>query len=68
MKIRECRKKLGLSAEKLSKIIGANTCSIYKWEQGKTKPRNPDKIYQRLNALIELFEKLKQDADFLLKG
>ncbi len=68
MNIRESRKRLGLSASKLSKIIGTNTCSVYKWEQGKTSPRNKEKIFSRINALIELFDNLEKNCDFLLKG
>jgi DNA-binding transcriptional regulator YiaG len=33
------RKKLGLSANELGALVGVTGQSIYKWEQGKAKPR-----------------------------
>lgn len=33
------RKKLDLSAAELGKLMGVSAQSIYKWEQGKAKPR-----------------------------
>lgn len=33
------RKKLGLSANEMGKLLGVSGQSIYKWEQGKAKPR-----------------------------
>lgn len=33
------RKRLGLSAQELGVLIGVSGQSIYKWEQGKTRPR-----------------------------
>ena len=33
------RKRLGLSAQELGALIGVSGQSVYKWEQGKTKPR-----------------------------
>lgn len=33
------RKRLGLSAQELGTLIGVSGQSVYKWEQGKTKPR-----------------------------
>ncbi len=33
------RKRLGLSAAALAKIIGVSALSIYKWESGNTRPR-----------------------------
>ncbi len=34
------RKRLGLSAEALGKLIGASGLSIYHWEGGKSRPRD----------------------------
>lgn len=34
------RKRLGLSAEALGKLIGASGLSIYHWESGKSRPRD----------------------------
>jgi DNA-binding transcriptional regulator YiaG len=33
------RKKLGLSAANFAKLIGVSSLSVYKWENGKTRPR-----------------------------
>jgi len=33
------RKKLGLTANEMGTLIGVSGQSIYKWEQGKAKPR-----------------------------
>jgi DNA-binding transcriptional regulator YiaG len=33
------RKKLGLSAADMAKLIGVSSLSIYKWESGQTRPR-----------------------------
>jgi DNA-binding transcriptional regulator YiaG len=33
------RKKLGLSAAQMGKLIGVSALSIYHWEQGKSRPR-----------------------------
>ncbi len=33
------RKKLGLSANEMGQLLGVSGQSIYKWEQGKAKPR-----------------------------
>ena len=34
------RKKLGLSANEMGALVGVTGQSIYKWEQGKAKPRS----------------------------
>lgn len=33
------RKRLGISAQELGVLVDVSGQSIYKWEQGKTKPR-----------------------------
>ena len=33
------RKKLGLSAEQMGKLVGVSAQSVYHWEAGKSKPR-----------------------------
>lgn len=33
------RKNLGLSADQMGKLVGVTGQSIYKWEQGKSRPR-----------------------------
>jgi len=35
------RKKLGLSAANFAKLIGVSSLSVYKWENGQTRPRRP---------------------------
>lgn len=34
------REKLGLSAADFAKLIGVSALSVYKWESGKTRPRD----------------------------
>lgn len=33
------RKKLGLSAANMAKLLGVSSLSVYKWETGQTRPR-----------------------------
>lgn len=33
------RKKLGLSAASMAKLLGVSALSVYKWESGQTRPR-----------------------------
>lgn len=33
------RKKLGISAAEMGKLLGVSAQSVYHWESGKTKPR-----------------------------
>lgn len=33
------RKKLGISAAEMGKLLGVSAQSVYHWETGKTKPR-----------------------------
>lgn len=33
------RKKLGLSAEQMGKLIGVSALTVYHWEKGQTRPR-----------------------------
>jgi len=37
--LRSQRRRLGLSAASLAKLIGVSALSIYKWESGNTRPR-----------------------------
>ena len=37
--LRSQRKRLGLSAASLAKLIGVSALSVYKWESGNTRPR-----------------------------
>ena len=37
--LRSQRKRLGLSAAALAKLIGVSALSVYKWEGGNTRPR-----------------------------
>lgn len=33
------RKRLGISAEQMARLVGCSALSIYKWESGKVRPR-----------------------------
>ena len=57
------RKRLGLSAEAVGKLVGASALSIYKWESGKVRPR--DSYLPALAALRKLGR--KQAAEILAK-
>lgn len=37
--LRSQRKRLGLSAASLAKLLGVSALSVYKWESGSTRPR-----------------------------
>jgi DNA-binding XRE family transcriptional regulator len=49
------RKRLGLSAEAMGKLIGVSGLSIYHWEGGKSRPR--DKYLPAIAALKNLGRK-----------
>ncbi len=55
------RKRLGLSAEAIGKLVGASALSIYKWEGGKGRPR--ESFLPALAALRKLGR--KQAAEIL---
>ena len=55
------RKRLGLSAEALGKLIGVSGLSIYKWEGGKARPRA-----KHLPAIAALKTLRKKEADAVL--
>jgi DNA-binding transcriptional regulator YiaG len=38
------RQRLSLSAKDYARLVGASELSIYRWEQGKTNPRPPQRI------------------------
>lgn len=63
--IKELRDRLDISAMKFAKLIGSNMSSVYNWEHGYTSPRNP-KIWKRIAKLVELFEELEKNPDFLI--
>jgi DNA-binding transcriptional regulator YiaG len=39
--VRSQRRRLGLSAEDFGRLIGVSGLTIYNWESGKTRPRQP---------------------------
>ena len=43
------RKRLGLSAASLAKILGVSALSVYKWESGNTRPRR-----KQIEAIAQL--------------
>ncbi len=54
------RKMLGLSAEAYGKLVGVSGQTIYKWEQGKAKPRA-----KQVESLIQFRELGKREAALL---
>lgn len=51
-KLREKRKSLGLSAEKLASLLGVTQESLYKWEKG-TQPSNPEQYLRVIKWLSD---------------
>ena len=51
------RKRLGLSAAAVAKILGVSALSVYKWESGKTRPRA-----RQLEAIASLRKMGKREA------
>lgn len=51
------RKRLGLSAASVAKILGVSALSVYKWESGKTRPRA-----KQLQAIAQLRKMGKREA------
>lgn len=51
------RKRLGLSAASVAKILGVSALSVYKWESGKTRPRA-----RQLEAIASLRRMGKKEA------
>jgi DNA-binding transcriptional regulator YiaG len=55
------RKKLGLSAADLGKLLGVSAQSVYHWESGKSRPRA-----NQLPAIAELRKLRKREATEIL--
>jgi DNA-binding transcriptional regulator YiaG len=53
----EARRRLGLSAQAVGTLIGATGQSVYKWEQGKARPR-----VKHLSKIAELRAMGKREA------
>jgi DNA-binding transcriptional regulator YiaG len=51
------RKRLGLSAASVARILGVSALSVYKWESGKTRPRA-----RQLAAIASLRKMGKREA------
>lgn len=51
------RQRLGLSAADAAKIMGVSALSVYKWEQGKSRPRS-----KQLKAIAVLRKMGKREA------
>ncbi|MGZ5180351.1 MAG: helix-turn-helix domain-containing protein [Ramlibacter sp.] len=51
------RKRLGLSAAAVAKLLGVSALSVYKWESGKTRPRA-----RQLEAIASLRKLGKREA------
>ena len=54
----EARRRLGLSAQAVGALIGATGQSVYKWEQGKARPR-----VKHLAQIAELRSMGKREAN-----
>ena len=52
------RKRLGLSAAAVASILGVSAQSVYKWEEGKTRPRR-----SQLEAIATLRKMGKREAN-----
>lgn len=63
---REMRKRTGLNVKTFARIIGSNECSVYNWEQGKTKPRYME-IIENIENLIKIIEYLKKNTKNIKK-
>jgi DNA-binding transcriptional regulator YiaG len=57
------RKRLGLSAASIARILGVSALSVYKWESGKTRPRA-----RQLEAIAGLRKMGKREATARLAG
>ena len=57
------RKKLGLSAQEMGQLLGVSGQSVYKWEQGKARPRA-----NQLQAIASIRHIGKKQARALLDG
>jgi DNA-binding transcriptional regulator YiaG len=57
------RKKLGLSANEMGHLLGVSGQSVYKWEQGKAKPRA-----NQLKAIAAVRKMGKKQAHAMLQG
>ena len=57
------RKRLGLSAASVAKILGVSALSVYKWESGKTRPRA-----RQIEAIAQLRKMGKREALKRLEG
>lgn len=57
------RKKLGLSAAQMAKLLNVSAQTVYLWEGGKSKPRAA-----QLSAIAQLRKVGKRDATALLAG
>ena len=47
LKVKEIRKKTGLTQEKLCKLIGVKMATLRNWEQGRREPTGPAKALLR---------------------
>jgi DNA-binding transcriptional regulator YiaG len=63
---KKMRLKVGCSAKMFAKLLGSNVCSIYNYEAGRAKPRT-ESLIKRIDALLELLERIRKDPDYLVK-
>lgn len=57
------RRRLGLSAAALARVLGVSALSVYKWEGGKTRPRA-----KQIEAIAALRSMGKRDVAQRLEG
>ena len=57
------RRRLGLSAAALARVLGVSALSVYKWESGKTRPRA-----KQIEAIAGLRSMGKRDVAQRLEG
>jgi DNA-binding transcriptional regulator YiaG len=57
------RRRLGLSAASVARILGVSALSVYKWESGKTRPRP-----KQIEAIASLRKMGKREAQQRLAG
>ena len=57
------RRRLGLSAASVARLLGVSALSVYKWESGKTRPRA-----RQLEAIASLRKMGKREAMAKLEG
>lgn len=53
-KIKELRKKSGITQKEAAQILGVALRTLQDWESGQRNPKNPDDVCEKLEALTHL--------------